>query len=130
MKRLIATVAVASLVTTGSLVTAGPHHVRADLVPIDHSGVTGFADLTQRPGGGATLHVHVKGLRPGSSYASFYYESTDCSAPADLLTSFTADANGSMLLKSEIDEDVDEVGSVSIRVGPDYGTLLACATMH
>ena len=27
-------------------------------------------------------------------------------------------------------DDLDEIGSVSIRLGPDYGTLLACAAVH
>jgi hypothetical protein len=30
----------------------------------------------------------------------------------------------------KIDDDLDEVGSVSVRLGPDYGTLLACAAIH
>jgi len=113
--------------------SAGPgsaHHVKADFVSIGGSGVTGFVQLTQLPHGGTNIHVIARGLQPGSTYASFYYESGECSAPADLLQSFTANASGTGQADGKIDDDLDEVGSVSVRVGPDYGTLLACATVH
>jgi hypothetical protein len=105
-------------------------HIKATLVPNGDSGVTGFVQLTQMPGGGANVVVNARGLQPGTVYASFYYESADCSAPADLLGTFTADDQGGGQVHGKIDEDLDEVGSVSVRVGPDYGTLLACAAVH
>lgn len=74
--------------------------------------------------------VSIRGLTAGASYASFYYESSDCTEPADLFVSFTADKDGRATVQGRIDDDVDEVGSVSVRVGPGYGALLACARMH
>jgi hypothetical protein len=103
--------------------------VRARLESIGGSGVSGFVQLTQLPHGGSNLRVHATGLDEGTEYSSFYYESDDCSAPADLLESFTADNENAMVF-GKIDEDLDEVGSVSIRLGPGYGTLLACAVIH
>src|SRR3989442_1927342 len=104
--------------------------VKASLVSIDNSGVTGFVQLTQLPHGGANVVVVAKGLQPGTVYASFYYESSDCSAPADLLGTFTGNSGGTGEVNGKIDDDLDEVGSVSVRLGPGYGTLLACATVH
>jgi len=50
--------------------------------------------------------------------------------PADLLGTFTADSNGEGEVQGKIDDDVDEVGSVSVRLGPGYETLQACAPVH
>jgi hypothetical protein len=111
---------------------AAERHIRADLVSSSGSGshVSGFVDLTQLPHGGSMVHVVVHGLDPGTTYASFYYESSDCSAPADLLGTFTGGPNGTGEIHGKIDDDLDEVGSVSVRLGPDYGTLMACAATH
>jgi len=109
---------------------ANAHHVKAPLEPTGGSGVTGFVELTQMPHGGANLVMEISGLQSGAQYATFYYESADCSAPADPFHEFTADKNGRATLHGEIDEDLDEVGSVSVRVGPGYGALLACARIH
>jgi len=106
------------------------HHIKADLVPQGGSGVTGFVQLTQLPHGGTNIHVVARGLKSGTVYASFYYESADCSAPADLLGTFTGNSGGTGEVNGKIDDDLDEVGSVSVRLGPGYGTLLACATVH
>ncbi len=106
------------------------HHVKATLAPIEGSGVSGFVQLVQLPHGGTNVHVIAKGLHPGTAYASFYYRSNDCSAAHDLLGHFTANAGGVGEVHGKIDDDLDEVGSVSVRLGPDYGTLLACAKVH
>jgi hypothetical protein len=66
-------------------------------------------------------------LQDGATYASFYYESSDCSEPADEFQTFTGTSTGTITLHGKIDDDLDEVGSVSVRVGPGYGDLLACA---
>jgi hypothetical protein len=129
MRRIVAFTASALLVLCATSLSAEPHHVRADLVEVDGSGVTGFVNLTQLPGGGSNLQVVVRGLHSGTDYASFYYESADCSAPADEFQEFKGGA-ASTELHGKIDEDLDEVGSVSVRLGPGYGTLLACARIH
>lgn len=103
------------------------HHIKADLVSNDGSGVTGFVQLTQLPHGGTNIHVIARGLTPGTVYASFYYESVDCSAPAEPVGTFIGRDGGGGEVHAKIDEDLDEIGSISVRLGPGYGTLLACA---
>ena len=95
----------------------------------DNSGVTGFVELTQLPHG-SHLVVVARGLTPGTTYASFYYESNNCTEPADLLGTFVGGDDGTGQVQGKIDDDLDEVGSVSVRLGPGYGTLLSCATVH
>jgi hypothetical protein len=131
MKKTIASLAVLLIFSIGIVSSGMGRHVNATLEPIDGSEVSGSVQLAQLPRGkGSVLHVRVTGLEPGEEYSSFYYERSDCSAPADLFETFTADGNGNANLTGKIDEDVGEVGSVSVRLGPDYGTLLACAAMH
>ena len=129
MKKIISLLALLLAVSASN---AGPeeHHVKVPLVPNGDSGITGFVQVTQLPGGGSNIHVIARGLQAGTEYASFYYESSDCSEPADLLGNLTQDETGTGQIDGKIDDDLDEVGSVSIRLGPDYGTLLACAAVH
>ena len=129
MKKSIALLALLTM-SLAMIAVASEQHIKADLVPIGGSGVTGFVQLTQLPHGGANVHVIAMGLTPGTVYTSFYYESADCSAPADPLQTFTANAAGEGEADGKIDDDLDEVGSVSVRLGADYGTLEACATVH
>ena len=110
-------------------IMAKDKHVKATLESIGGSKVSGFVQLTQLPHGGSNLHVMARGLTDGTEYSSFYYESADCSAPADLLETFTAHGANETVF-GKIDEDLDEVGSVSIRLGAGYGTLLACAVIN
>ena len=130
LKRSMAFLAVAMLLIASHGQAANDRHVRVSLDSSGGSSVHGWVNLVQLPHGGTNTVVTVTGLEPGASYASFYYESSDCSAPADLLESFTASSNGTATIHGMIDDDLDEIGSVSIRVGPDYGTLLACADVH
>jgi len=123
--------AAAALVLVASIgLAASEKHVQAPLQTMNGSGVSGVVHITQMPKGGAQVVMNIQGLHAGSSYATFYYESADCSAPADEFEAFTADKDGRATLNGKIDDDVDEVGSFSVRVGPGYGDLLACATMH
>jgi hypothetical protein len=106
------------------------HHIKAPLTAQDGSGVGGFVQLTQLPHGGANITVVATGLQPGQIYTSFYYDSADCTEPADELASFVADKDGDGQVHGKIDDDIDEVGSVSVRLGPGYGPLQACAQVH
>jgi hypothetical protein len=128
--RMIATLAAlcAALLLT-AVPRAADHHIKATLVPNGGSGVSGFVELTQLPHG-SHIVVVAHGLQPGTSYASFYYEAADCTEPADLLGNFTGGDDGNGQVQGKIDDDLDEVGSVSVRLGPGYGTLLACAKVH
>jgi len=130
MRKTIALLAVLVPIALTGAALGGDHHIKATLASVDGSGVTGFVQLTQLPHGGTNVHVIARGLHPGTVYASFYYESADCSAGHDLLGTFTANAGGEGEVHGKIDDDLDEVGSVSVRIGPDYGTLLACAAVH
>jgi len=129
MKRMIALI-VSLLVASVAIALAAEQHIKATLVPNGDSHVSGSVQLTQLPHGGTNIHVTAQGLTPGSVYASFYYESNDCTEPADLLGTFTANAAGVGEVDGKIDDDLDEVGSVSVRVGPGYGALLGCARIH
>jgi len=117
----------ASLLATSFM--AQDKHVKATLESVDGSSVSGFVQIVQMPHGGSNLHVVATGLKAGTEYSSFYYESNNCTEPADLLGSFTAQSSHDTVF-GKIDDDVDEVGSVSVRLGPGYGTLLACATIR
>jgi hypothetical protein len=130
MKKLAASVALLMALLAGAAWAVSEHHVNAKLVPNGNTGVSGQVELTQLPHGGTNVHVVARGLHPGTVYASFYYESPDCSAPADLLGTFTAGDDGVGEARGKIDDDLDEVGSVSVRIGPGYGALQACATVH
>jgi len=130
MRMTIASLALTLVVAAASSVPGAERHVKADLVSAGGSGVTGFVQLTQLPHGGTNVHVVARGLHPGTVYASFYYDSNDCTAPADLVGEFTGETDGSGEVHAKIDDDLDEVGSVSVRLGPGYGDLQACATVH
>jgi hypothetical protein len=130
MKRTIASLAILLLMAGTSVVRSDERHVKIDLKTINDSGVSGFVILTQLPQGGTNVNVVATGLQAGATYSSFYYESSDCSEPADLLKTFTAGDDGNGHVQGKIDDDLDEVGSVSVRLGPGYGTLLACAAIH
>ena len=130
MKKALVMLAMLALVLTTGAALGEDRHVKATLVPIDGSGAGGFVQLTQLPHGGTNVAVIAHGLHAGTVYSSFYYESSDCSAAHDLFGTFTADADGNGEVHGKIDDDLDEVGSVSVRLGPDYGTLIACATVH
>jgi hypothetical protein len=129
MKKLLVVLLVVVAVPASAALAAGDHHVKVALEPVDGSGVSGFVQLTALPHGGTGIHVHATGLTPGVTYASFYYEATDCTGEHDLLGTYTANAAGVGNTHGKADEDLDEIGSVSVRT-PDYETaLFACATV-
>lgn len=130
MRKKIALLASLLIVLVAGAVPGEEHHIKVPLAPNGDSGVSGFVELTQLPHGGAEVVVFAQGLEPGTVYASFYYESSDCSAEHDLLGTVTANNAGVGQVHGKIDEDLDEVGSVSVRLGPDYGDLKACAIVH
>jgi hypothetical protein len=128
MKRALLVLVVVA-VTASAALAASDHHVKATLEPIGGSGVSGFVQLTALPHGGTNIHVHATGLTPGVTYSSFYYESMDCTGEHDLLGTFTANLAGVGNTHGKADEDLDEIGSVSVRT-PDYVTrIFACATI-
>jgi len=131
MKRLVTLAACAALLSFAQARAIGTeHHIKAPLNTVGGSGVTGYVQLVQLPHGGTNIVVVASGLQPGQTYTSFYYESNNCTEPADELKSYVADDRGEATVQGKIDDDLDEVGSVSVRLGEGYGTLLACADVH
>ena len=128
MKRLVS--AAAALLLFAGSVVAQDRQAKADFAPASGSDVTGFAQITQLPHGGSMLRIVVRGLRTDATYASFYYPNSSCEGPADLLGNFTAMPNGTGEAHARIDENIDQVGSVSVCLGPGSGTRLACAKLH
>jgi hypothetical protein len=113
---------------------ANSRHVKVALVPVDGSGVGGFVNLEGLPKGGTVITVHATGLTPGTEYLSIYYENHDCtlvsdSVPNDVLGHYVASDDGTGNVNGKIDDDLDEVNSVSVRVAADL-TLRACADIH
>ena len=127
MKRILGGLAIAALIVAAGHVHADVHHKRVPLETMNGSGISGWVNIVQLPQGGSNLVVTVSGLRKGDTYTSFYYESDNCTEPADEFQTFTGTDTGTITLHGKIDDDLDEVGSVSVRVGPGYGDLLACA---
>ena len=126
----LAVLSVLVLTSAGSADAAqAQHHVKAKLVAVGNSGVTGLVQLVQLPQGGTNIHVVARGLKPGNQYTSFYYDNTACSVGPDTVGTFTANQAGLGKTHAKIDDNLSQVGSVSVRT-PDYQTIFACAAVH
>jgi hypothetical protein len=121
--------AIALVSLLAASVTGAERHAKVDLTPVGGSGVTGFVELTALSRG-TSVHVVVHGLRSGETYGAFEYESADCTPPHQRLGLITSNPGGSAELVQNIDDDLDLVGSVSVRAGAEFETLLACARVH
>ena len=126
MKRALIALLIALGITATAAGAASDGHAKATLQPVGGSGVTGTVQLVQLPGGGTNIHVNARGLTPGATYASFYYTDDDCDEDPDLIGTYTANASGGGTTSGKADEDLDEIGSVSVRT-PNYLVLYACA---
>ena len=127
MRKLLLAAALALTLAGGA--TASRDHVRTQLEPVGGSGVTGWVSLRQHRQGGTDIHVHARGLQPGTTYTSFYYDGANCENGPDEVGTFTANRAGHGKTKGKADDDLDEIGSVSVR-SPDYTILYACANVH
>jgi len=112
---------------------AEEHHVRAALAPVDDSGVTGDVTVVQLPHGGTNIHVVARGLMPGEEYVSLYYENHVCElepySEDDVIGTYTANAAGLGSTHGKLDDDLDEINSISVRRASDFA-LLSCADTH
>jgi hypothetical protein len=131
MKKILVLAVVLGALTIGASSASAdmrshPSTTIARLQPVDSSGVSGFVALHQLRGGGSIVAVLAFGLDPGTEYGSFYYDDNACMVDPEEVGTFTANMAGVGFVAASIDEDVDEVGSVSVRT-PDYSTLFACA---
>jgi hypothetical protein len=130
MKRVSTLLALLALLLATTGAAASDTHIKATLEQVGGSGVHGFVQLRELREGGTSIDVHAKDLDAGTVYASFYYDNATCTAGPDLVGTFTANPGGVGHVRGEADDDLDEIGSVSVRIGPGYGTLLACAAVH
>jgi hypothetical protein len=108
-------------------------HAIATFKPVGGSGVSGFATLHQRKEG-TQIEIFATGLTPGDDSISIYYDNGSCtleedSIPDDVVggAPYTANAAGIGHTHGEADDDLDEIGSVSVRRNDANHTLLACA---
>jgi len=134
MKRMTALSGVIALVLATAAVTrAQEHHVKATLVPVEGSSVTGMVQIEQMPHGGTNIHVVARGLEPGETYVSLYYDNDVCAlepySADDVIGTYTGNASGVGTTHGKLGDDLDEINSVSVRLASDF-TLLACAQIH
>ncbi|MGE5176899.1 MAG: hypothetical protein ACM3JJ_11045 [Hyphomicrobiales bacterium] len=112
---------------------ASDHHVNATLSPVGGSGVSGRVELTALPGGGTRITVVAMGLTPGTEYLSLYYDNGTCEVEPysadDVIGHYTAGPGGTATVTAKVDDDLDEIHSVSVRLAQDF-SLQACAGVN
>ena len=134
MRRLVLTSLAATLVGITTLAFAqAERHVKADFTPFASAGLSGTVDLFEQPRGGATsVKVLVKGLEPGVEYFATWYTNSSCTVEAtsdqQIIGRFTANPAGNANMVGRLNKDINEIGSVSIRLGSDR-SLQGCATI-
>jgi hypothetical protein len=131
VKRIVTVLVLALLVlSTTSAWAAEGQHVSAALAPVGGSGVTGMVQIEQLPGGGTNINVVAFGLQPGTEYLSLYYENHTCElepySEDDVIGTYAGNAAGMGSTHGQLDDDLDEVMSVSVRRASDF-SLVACA---
>lgn len=128
---LLATLGLALAV--GIAAAASERHVNTQLQPVGNSGVTGDVHLTAMPKGGTLITVVARGLQPGERYLSLYYENGTCDVEPygedDVIGRYTADAKGEATVTHKLEDDLDEIHSVSVRRESDF-SLQACAAVN
>lgn len=104
---------------------------KATLEPVDDSDAGGFTILRQlKKEEGTAILVLATGLEPGTEYLSLYYDNDTCElepySEDDVIGEYTANAAGIGHTRGTADDDLDEIGSVSVRLAEDF-SLVACA---
>ena len=125
--------ALATLLGAARQQGAAAKKAKAHLEPIGNSGVGGFVTLHQlHQAEGTTIVVHAKGLTPGTAYVSLYYDNDTCElepySADDVIGEYASNPAGIGQTHGAADDDLDEIGSVSVRRADDF-TLVACATI-
>jgi len=89
--------------------------------------------LTSLPKGGTLITVVARGLQPGTEYLSLYYENATCELEPydedDVIGRYTADPAGNASVPHKLRDDLDEIHSVSVRLGSDF-SLVSCAVVN
>lgn len=115
-----------------AVATAARDHAKSNLVPVGDSGIQGKVHLKQLSSGGTRTLVQARGLTPGNEYISLYYDNSTCQIEQyeadDVIggTTYTANAGGNAHISGVAEDDLGEIGSVSVRSAQDF-ELLACA---
>jgi hypothetical protein len=126
---------VALMVAAATVVaTAAQDHAKSNLVPVGDSGVHGKVHLTQLSPEGTSILVQARGLTPGNEYISLYYDSDNPTCQLEQYeeddviggATYTANPGGNAHISGVAEDDLDEIGSVSVRSAHDF-KLLACA---
>jgi opacity protein-like surface antigen len=137
---LMATVGAAAAVaqntesTSAESTSASSDHITVKLQPVNGTDVHGTVDLRQLSGGGTHIDVTAKGLRPGSKHVSLYYDNHVCQFEPynrdDVIGGiYKANQNGVGHTADRVDDNLDEINSVSVRSALTF-KLLACADVH
>ena len=139
MRRSALALILASLLLTVGAVgvtsaTAAQPFARVPLRPIGGSGVMGQVALVQLPTSGTDITVVAQGLMPGERYISLYYDNHTCqlepySADDVIGGQYMGLPGGVGVVHGQVDDDLDEINSVSVRRASDF-KLLACADVH
>jgi hypothetical protein len=131
-KLAIFLVLAALLLTTLSAAASGGEQIRTRLVPVGGSGITGKVILTELSGGGTNIRVVARGLVPGVEYTSLYYDNDTCALEPyeddDVIGVYTANTLGVGNAQSTVEDDLEEIQSVSVRRVSDFA-LLSCAVV-
>src|SRR4029078_1015726 len=104
---LVGFVAMASIAPP--VVSAEVPHIKAELVEVDDSGVSGFVQAEGLPRGGTNIHVVAHGLTPGGDYLSLYYDNHTCAlepySADDVVGTYTANAARVGHTGSQVEDD-------------------------
>lgn len=111
--------------------TATQDHAKSNLEPVGSSGIHGKVHLRQLSTEGTRILVQARGLTPGKRYLSLYYDNDHCAlepySEEDIIGgTYTANPGGNAHTSGVADDDLDEIGSVSVRSAQTF-ELLACA---
>jgi hypothetical protein len=133
MRKLAFSVLVVAPLLIAALALSGERHVNTRFQAVGGTGVGGHVALTALPKGGTLITVVANGLTPGREYISLYYDNGTCElepySADDVIGRYTADAEGVGHATKKVDDDLDEINSVSVRIAQDF-TLQACAAVH
>lgn len=136
LKKLVALLILAALcLPTVGASANNEHTIHAALHPVGGSGVTGAVNLVQLAHErGTHINLVAIGLVPGSRHVSLYYDNQQCDlepySEDDVIGGpYTANHNGVGTTQGKVDDNLDEINSVSVHEAGTF-TLLACADVH
>lgn len=104
----------------------------SDLREVEGSGVYGKVMLVDLPVGGTLAVVNLEGLAPDARYLVVRAASGSCDIESydedDAIADVAANASGRATATLELDQEIDELGTISVWTAED--ALVACATVQ